>query len=46
MRYRKNHFCFEVLVKDKAVIRKKYPEAVVDGVTIEEMMLFYIRGKK
>ena len=46
IRYRKNQFSFEVLVNDKAVIRKKYPEAVVDGVTIEEMMLFYIRGEK
>ena len=46
IRYRKNQFSFEVLVKDKAVIRKKYPEAVVDGVTIEEMMLFYVRGEK
>jgi ABC-2 type transport system ATP-binding protein len=46
IRYRKNQFSFEVLVNDKVAIRKKYPEAVVDGVTIEEMMLFYIRGKK
>ena len=46
IRYRKNLFSFEVLVNDKVAIRKKYPEAVVDGVTIEEMMLFYIRGEK
>lgn len=46
IRYRKNQFSFEVLVNDKVAIRKKYPEAVVDGVTIEEMMLFYIRGEK
>jgi len=46
IRYRKNQFSFEVLVNDKAAIRKKYPEAVVDGVTIEEIMLFYVRGGK
>lgn len=46
IRYRKNQFSFEVLVTDKAAIRKKYPEAVVDGVTIEEIMLFYVRGQK
>jgi ABC-2 type transport system ATP-binding protein len=46
IRFRKNQFSFEVLVKDKTAIRKKYPEAVVDGVTIEEMMLFYVRGEK
>lgn len=46
IRYRKNHFGFEVLVNDKGAIRKKYPEAVVDNVTIEEIMLFYIKGEK
>jgi len=46
IRYRKNQFSFEVLVNDKVAIRKKYPEAVVDGVTIEQIMLFYIRGGK
>ena len=46
IRYRKNHFGFEVLVKDKEAIKKKFPDAVVDGVTIEEIMLFYIKGEK
>lgn len=46
IRYRKNQFSFEVLVNDKVGIRKKYPDAVVDGVTIEEIMLFYVRGEK
>lgn len=45
-RYRKNQFSFEVLVNDKGAIRKKYPDAVVDSVTIEEIMLFYIKGEK
>jgi ABC-2 type transport system ATP-binding protein len=46
IRYRKNQFSFEVLVNDKVAIRKKYPDAVVDGVTIEQIMLFYVRGEK
>lgn len=46
IRYRRNHFGFEVLVKDKEAIKKKFPDAVVDGVTIEEIMLFYIKGEK
>lgn len=46
IRYRKNHFSFEVLVNDKSAIRRKYPDAVVDSVTIEEIMLFYIKGEK
>lgn len=44
--YRKNQFGFEILVNNKEAIRKKYPEAVLDGVTIEEIMLFYIRGER
>lgn len=46
IRYRRNHFGFEVLVNDKEAIKKKFPDAVVDGVTIEEIMLFYIKGEK
>lgn len=46
LRYRKNHFGFEVLVKNKEAIKKKYSDAIVDGVTIEEIMLFYIKGEK
>lgn len=46
IRYRKNQFGFEVLVNNKAAIQKKYPDAVVDGVTIEEIMLFYVKGEK
>ena len=43
---RKNHFSFEILVNDKQSIKKKFPEAIVDRATIEEMMLFYVKGEK
>lgn len=46
MRYRKNVFGYEVLVRDKQGMKKKYPDAIVDGVSIEEIMLFYIKGDK
>ena len=46
IRYRKNQFGYEILVKDKRGIKKKYPEAIVDGASIEEIMLFYIKGEK
>jgi len=46
IRYRKNHFGYEVMVKDKQAIKKKYPEAMVDAISIEEIMLFYVRGEK
>ncbi len=46
IRYRKNHFSFEILVNDKQSIKKKFPEAIVDRATIEEIMLFYVKGEK
>jgi len=46
IRYRNNAFGYEVLVKDKWKMQKKYPEVIVDGVSIEEIMLFYIKGVK
>jgi len=46
IRYRKNQFGFEVLIEDKQAFKKKYKEAIVDGVTIEEIMLFYVRGER
>lgn len=46
IRYRKNHFGYEVMVKDKHAVKKKYAEAVVDAISIEEIMLFYVRGEK
>ncbi|MBC3886988.1 ATP-binding cassette domain-containing protein [Acetobacterium paludosum] len=46
IRYRKNQFGFEVLIKDKLALKRKYKEAIVDGVTIEEIMLFYVRGER
>lgn len=43
-RYRKNLFGYEVLVKDKSKMKKEFPDTIVDPVSIEEMMLFFIRG--
>jgi len=46
IRYRKNQFGYEILVKDKWGMKKKYPDVIVDDVSIEEIMLFYIKGEK
>ncbi|ADK16569.1 ABC transporter ATP-binding protein [Clostridium ljungdahlii] len=44
--YRKNQFGYEVLINDKYDFIKKYPKLVVDNTSIEDVMLFYIRGDK
>lgn len=42
---RNNSFGYELLVEDKKMIRHKYPHAILDPITLEELMLFYI-GRK
>ncbi len=42
--YRKGQFQIEALVKNKAQMQKKYPNFFIDAVSIEEIMLFYVRG--
>lgn len=44
--YRKMDYCYEVLVEDKQAVVKKYPQAVVDPVSIEEIMLLYVKGER
>ena len=45
LRIRKNQFGCEVLIKNKEQFRMRYPDAVVDPVTTEALMLFYARGE-
>ncbi|AZV58276.1 ABC transporter ATP-binding protein [Clostridium sp. AWRP] len=44
--YRKNQFGYEVLINDKYDFIEKHPKLVVDNTSIEDIMLFYIRGDK
>ncbi|NCB91567.1 MAG: ABC transporter ATP-binding protein [Clostridia bacterium] len=42
---RKTNVSIECLVKDKENARKKYQNAIVDTATLEDIMLFYIKGE-
>ena len=44
LRIRKNQFGCEILVRNKEQLRMRYPDAVIDPVTTEALMLFYARG--
>ena len=46
LRIRKNQFGCEVLIRNKEQFRMKHPEAVIDSVTTEALMLFYARGEE
>lgn len=41
---RDTRMCMECLVRDKETIRRKYKDLVVDNATLEDIMLFYIKG--
>ncbi len=43
--YRKLDYSYEVLVEEREKMAKKYPNAVVDAATIEEIMLLYVKGE-
>lgn len=46
LRIRKNQFGCGVLIRNKEQFRMRHPEAVIDSVTTEALMLFYARGEK
>lgn len=44
--YKKGKYQYEVLTSDKNVIRNKYNITTIDKPSIEDIMLFYIKGEK
>ena len=43
--YRKEDYQYKVLVKNRNKAAKNYPKAIVTPATIEEIMLFYVKGE-
>lgn len=41
--FRKNKFGYEILVENKKLAQKKYPNFAIDTTNIEDIMLFYVR---
>ena len=46
IKYRKQKYQYEILTNNKNNIRKKYNIATIDKPSIEDIMLFYIKGEK
>lgn len=44
--YRKNKYNYEILVSDRKNILKKYPSVIIDKITLENMMILYIKGER
>jgi ABC-2 type transport system ATP-binding protein len=46
IRFRKGAFECEALVKNKTAAKRKYPNFIVDGASLDEIMLMYVKGEK
>ena len=44
--YKKGKYQYEVLTSDKNLIRRNYNITTIDKPSIEDIMLFYIKGEK
>ena len=44
--YRKMDYEWQALVADRAAMKKKYPKALIDSVSIDEIMLLYVKGER
>jgi len=44
--YKKTKYAYEILVKDKEQVGKKYHGCVIDKITLEDLMLLVIKGEK
>lgn len=43
---RRSQFSCEALVNDRRAVRRRYPELTVDPVTLEEIMVFTVKGER
>ena len=42
--YKKGSFSIEALVRDKKVVQRNHPDLLVENPTIEDIMLYFVRG--
>lgn len=46
IRYQKKKYHFDILIQNKKEIKLKYPNYILDKITLEEFMVLYIKGLK
>lgn len=46
IKYKKNRYNYEVLVANKNKIENKYKDVIIDKITLEDLMLFVIKGEE
>lgn len=45
LKYRKTDCMYEILIKNKKQLKKKYKDFIIDNVKIEDIMLMYVKGE-
>ena len=43
--WRKKAYAYDVLVSDRSEMQRRYPDAVVDAATLDEILLLYVKGE-
>lgn len=46
IKYQKNKYGYEILINDKDKLKKKYPDAIIDKITLEDLMYLMIKGEE
>jgi ABC-2 type transport system ATP-binding protein len=46
VRWRKGECGYEALITDRESAKRKYPHFLIDTATIDEIMLFYVKGEQ
>ena len=46
IRYKKNKYNYDILIKDKKKLSKKYKDYIIDNITLDDLMLLVIKGEK
>jgi len=44
--YTNNKYYYEILIKNKEKLKKKYKEKIIDKITLEDLMVLMIKGEK
>ena len=44
IRFLKNKYGYEILVKNPELLKKKYPKMIMDKITLEELMVLLVKG--
>lgn len=45
IRYQKNKYHYDILIKDCDKLKKKYSNYIIDKITLEQLMILYIKGE-